>query len=504
MAAADEDQDAGSAEVGQAPRHGIVVPRGLDESPRGENALPQRTPRFGLMFDDPDLRRDPGADAIEQLAATMIRGAGATNPNGRIPAGYTYLGQFIDHDITFDPTSTLDQDNDPHALRNFRTPRFDLDSLYGAGPDDQPFLYESEAGPFRGVKLLLGENPAKDPANGEALAKVDLPRNQQGRALIGDPRNDENLITAQLHLLFIQFHNKVVDQLADDPGTLTGKDLLEEAQQTVRWHYQWIVMHDFVPKVVDADVLEAVFPRPVDGAKQTVDRTYFQFDGDPFMPVEFSVAAYRFGHSMVRDDYKLNDSGGVPIFRRSGVAGRHLGGLRRLPDSLRIEWARFFFPRTLMTPETANNQMESMLIDTSLASALSHVPPDGKALARLNLQRGRRLEVPAGPAVADKMSQPPLDEQALDLDGINDADARGKLVDGTPLWYYLLREAALLGAGGMHLGPVGSRIVVEVLAGLLEADTKSYLHADGSWTPHLGRTAGAFSMRDLIAFTLQD
>jgi hypothetical protein len=221
--------------------HGATEARGLQAVPQS----PLHQGLFGRMFRKLPAQRPPD-DLLAFLAATMIEpaGAGPELDNPAIPAGYTYLGQFVDHDITFDPTSKLQRLNDPNALRNFRTPRFDLDSLYGAGPSDNPFLYEDE-GEFAGVKLLVGRR-LDQPAFRGAEAR-DLPRNWQGRALIGDPRNDENNIVPQLQLAFIDFHNAVVDRVKAEEG-LSGQPLFEEAQRQVRWHYQWVVVHDFLKK----------------------------------------------------------------------------------------------------------------------------------------------------------------------------------------------------------------------------------------------------------------
>jgi hypothetical protein len=188
----------------------------------------------------------PADKDLEQLARTMIEEKeedpvpGQPPPpadagdNADIPSGFTYFGQFVDHDLTFDPNSKLQRDNDPDALRNFRTPRFDLDSVYADGPADNPFLYADD-----GSHLLIGK------VNG---GEDDLPRNAQGRALIGDPRNDENLIVSQIHLAFLKFHNKVLDQVHD----------FDEARRVVRWHYQWIVIHDFLEGIVCKDVVDDI------------------------------------------------------------------------------------------------------------------------------------------------------------------------------------------------------------------------------------------------------
>ena len=318
----------------------------------------------------------------------MVYAEQASDTNPWVPAGYTYLGQFIDHDITFDPTSRLDQDNEPTRLVNFRTPRFDLDSLYGRGPLDQPYLYDGDPArrgkkKLRGVKLLVGSNEV----DGKKVA--DLPRNHQDRALIGDPRNDENAIVSQLQLLFVHFHNKVIDHVLDGSPQISREDLFDEAQQLVRRHYQWIVVHDFLPKIVGREMADSVLRPGVDGAPPTVHREFYEFDEKPYMPVEFSAAAYRFGHSMVRENYVLNDdTHAVSIFGPSPRRARSLVGRRALHPDLAIEWKHFFD-----VDGPAVNQ--SMLIDPFLAAALRHVPPTRTAAGTAE-PRARRAAEAAG------------------------------------------------------------------------------------------------------------
>jgi len=287
---------------------------------------------------------DVSDDAIRALLTFM--GDPRRNPpssnNSRIPAGFTYLGQFVDHDLTFDPTSKLDRRHDPRALVNFRTPRLDLDSLYGSGPTAQPFLYDWKDSAPAGARLLVGRNPAHHPDDpAVALAADDLPRNRQGRALIGDARNDENLIVAQLHLLFMRFHNAVVDALCAR-GDVQSCDLFDEAQRTVRWHYQWIVVHEFLRLVVGEATADAVLPPAPVGAAAEAHLKHFRCEPDPFIPVEFSGAAYRFGHSMVRGSYgiKRAPSSGPPPHAVTLFPG--LEGLTWLPQSVVIDWERFF------------------------------------------------------------------------------------------------------------------------------------------------------------------
>ena len=439
----------------------------------------------------------PDDNTIEALLACT---KGRNRPNPRIPAGYTYLGQFVDHDVTFDPHSSLERANDPRALVNFRTPRFDLDSLYGAGPADQPFLYDWDCAEDRGVKLLVGHNACDCD-----YAPIDLPRNEQGRALIGDARNDENLIIAQLHLLFIRFHNKVVRRVRCRHPDMVSGEVLTEAQRLVRWHYQWIVVHDFLERIVGCTAYQALRAR-ADGVTAATARWLSAWRSEPFMPVEYSGAAYRFGHSMVRDNYNVRRTvRGVPIFRPPGEAGDDLSGFRQLPAGLVIDWDLFFFKSVTSAIPNASTR-----IDTFLAIPLRRLPPGDESLARLNLRRGRALGLPSGPDVARAMSVKPLSQEELPpllegsppgMSSVAYATLQSNL-DALPLWIYILLEARLRGdEKGLSLGPVGGGIVSEVLLGLLEADPNSYLQQRPTWTPELcADESGDFTMLDLVRY----
>jgi Animal haem peroxidase len=444
---------------------------------------------------------EAGPEELDALFAVMERRKGKSSQNPRVPAGFTYLGQFVDHDITFDPMSKLDEPNDPRSLVNFRTPRLDLDSLYGGGPADQPFLYDwPDSGPG-GTKLLVGGGgPIADPAT------EDLPRNHQGRALIGDARNDEHVIIAQLHLLFIRFHNAVVDHLRERGEAEDG--LFEKAQRIVRWHYQWIVAHEYVPKIVGAAMANDVLVKAGPGRRPRVRRRHYRWKREPFIPVEFSGAAFRFGHSMARANYSIRGKSpdellqpkAIPLFAED----RDLRGLTWLPKDRVLRWDLFFDLKALGGQVLA--AQPSFAIDTSIAPGLYQLPEDKGALPSLNLRRGAALSLPSGQSVAKRMRVRTLSEEALMLDGPIPATTRDLLLRSTPLWYYLLCEAATtLGADGVptkhsHLGPVGGRIVAEVLIGLLEGDPTSYLNAKEPWQPGELGTGPTFKIIDLIRF----
>ncbi len=488
--------------------HGVLPLRGLEDVPR--STLYEG--RFGRMFRNLPPFAPDDADLLSLGALMIETQAQADDPNldnPDIPAGFTYFGQFIDHDITFDPNSKLQRDNDPDALRNFRTPRYDLDSLYADGPDNNPYLYDAD-----GIHLLVGKN---------AAGEDDLPRNSANpkRALTGDPRNDENAIVSQLHLAFIKFHNKVVDALP-----AATPNLFDEGRRIVRWHYQWVVLHDFLRKILGGDdvVNDIVkldkYKVPFGGGTKdiqgalNVDLKFYHFRNQPFIPVEFSVAAYRFGHSMIRTDYELNpateDPNDVDIF---GDEGEDLRGFQERRAGLEIQWARFFeFSGVALKPQ------HSRRIDAKIAVGLGSLPfitDMFKSLAQRNLLRGKALGLPSGQAVARAMGMTQGNiiltpaELALPTNapGGKPGDPPRNLAaafnDNTPLWFYVLKEAEVR-CSGKKLGPIGGRIVAEVLIGLLEGDPSSFLSAEPTWQPKQGEFGatqdGKFFMSDLLRF----
>lgn len=447
--------------------------RAQQERERGLGTVPEsrlNQGRFGRLFRSLPAYRLPGNELIAALVSTMREPEeDATGPSGwsnvaspspfdhpDLPAGYTYLGQFIDHDLTFDPTSQLDRENDPNALRNFRTPRFDLDSVYGRGPHDQPYMYED-------FTLRIEE---RDDADGH----IEDPPRYGNRALIGDPRNDENAIVAQLQVLFLRAHNKALRLVQQHTG-LGGEEAFREARRVLRWHYQYVVLNDFLERIVGAELVAQVLDRDPADRFPRFDLRHYTPENEAFMPVEFSVAAYRFGHTLVRPSYKLNDAHeAVEIF---STDNEDLRGFRPLQSKHRIEWKHFF-------DEVEGREFQlARKIDTKLSPGLSKLPFEGSSLARMNLKRGEALGLPSGQSVAAAMCAERLGD--ADLSDLPEA-VRTELRENTPLWFHVLREAERRGEG-KRLGPVGGRIVAEVFFGIMRLDPLSYLHVEPCWTP---------------------
>lgn len=459
--------------------HG-TPPRGLENTPRTVSYQG----RFGRLFQTlaqvpaHDPENDADKRILAEIAAAMQEtDADPSSDNTHIPSGYTYLGQFVDHDITFDPTSSLDRRNDEEGLINFRTPRFDLDSVYGSGPDDEPFQYNKDG--HGGRCLLLKEV-------GEGF---DLPRNHQDLALIGDPRNDENGIVSQLQVAFISFHNAILEQLAAERGEVDA-DTFNEAQQLAQWHYQWVVAHDFLRRVVGEDLHRTLItehPDPDGGEREVVHLRFYRHKVNAYLPLEFSVAAYRFGHSQVRDEYSINGRFHRRLFNPEGEDFR---GFQALRSGWHASWP-FFFELDDHAPQP------SRAIDSKLSPTLMTLQGDrGERdnLALRNLLRGAALGLPSGQDVARHMGEQVLDQAHL-------APAAE---EKAPLWFYILKEAEVL-HGGAHLGPVGGRIVGETLLGLLRADPRSYLKLNPTWRPTLPTKSGnpaSFDMADLLRFAV--
>ena len=403
---------------------------------------------YARMF--PEL---PSFQADEQFLHALGRAGGlcdcgdiddSPDSLGDTAAGWPIFGQFVAHDITAD-RSILRSHTNTAELRNARSPQLNLECLYGDGPTGHPFLYQRDDP----AKFLLG------------LDGADLQRNAEGIAIVGDPRNDSHMLMSQLHLAMLKAHNAFVDE-----ARLAGVEndhVFDEAARQLRWHYQWIVLNEFLPALVGPALADQVLRggpgwfRPCHGA---------------FIPLEFADAAYRYGHSQIRHRYQLNSqTDPVPLFP-------DLLGFRAVPRQRAVDWRLFFD-----TPGATSAQ-RSKKIDGKLVGALIQLPvavtgeceiEDYHSLAVRDLQRGQGVGLPSGEAVARHIGIAPLTAEQV---AIASTGWRGE----TPLWYYILREADVC-TGGHRLGPVGGRIVTEVLVGLIDADETSFRWNHQEWRP---------------------
>lgn len=560
------EDDAPGAEQTVRKLAGDVV---LEKNSRRRGApRPKDTP-FGYLFDE--IKDDPEShlpannpaqvvDQLKALGAALLEAAPpSTVPpqpepgDSTIPPVYTYWGQFVDHDLTAntDRDSKVSDITRPDLkplepldviknLRNLRRPGFDLDSLYGSGPS---FVDKDskDAGFYDGPRFRLGKVNTDADVRGERIPPIDdldrdLPRignlldagvieedifteeqredpSFRTRAFIGDARNDENLIVAQLHLGFLRFHNAVVDQIERHPhgfgfhGRRHDAVVFERARQLTRFHYQWLVVNDWLKTITTSGVVDRLLlggPRHYRPRKEGL-----------FMPLEYSVAGFRFGHSMVRGAYDHNRNFGRPagnpgviptapfnllfLFTGNGFqpdgTRNPFAGKPELPFNWIIEWDRFTDKGSSLSMRFARK------IDTNLALALGDMVNEGnapstpppirsmlRALAQRNLLRGYLLSIPTGQAVAKALGVTPLTEAELRQNNsaaVTKALEDGGFVKKTPLWYYVLKEAEVR-ANGNSLGELGSRIVAETILGLIVNDKSSYLNQRGGWDPSEG------------------
>jgi hypothetical protein len=467
-------------------KFGYMAPRAL----RNASKLPFNAANRALL------------DRLGDLMGNSGRETGiADSP---IPAGFTYVGQFVDHDITLDVQSNLDAATNAETINNMRSPSLDLDSLYARGPALDPFFYDFPAAPTppTAIKFALGSNQQNGPggAGGNAgragmvqksdfdVPRIHKPLSPSGgslTAVIGDPRNDENLIVSQFHHAMLRLHNRVVDDLVTQG--FSG-DIFVEAKRLVTHHYQWAVVHDFLHRICGAPAVNA--------AMQSVVAP----PGSAFrMPVEFSVAAYRFGHSMIRDTYWLNHT-----FIRQPLSD--IFDFIRKPNlPVRSNWVidfNAFFATGVPVP-VFNSARK---IDSVLANGLESLPGFSgmmAVLARRNLLRGLALGLPSGQAMAALVGVAPMTAaqltSGLPANEVALLNASGRLLlKKTPLWYYVLREAAVMQQGD-QLGPVGAAIVARTFVRILKRDGSSYLHWPGGFVPSLpAQTPGQFSFADLV------
>lgn len=444
---------------------------------------------------------DSGEAGLIALGEAMIEERIDPTTTGTLntpKAGFTYLGQFIDHDLTLDLTPLdLARGSDLSRVVNFRNPQLDLEHVYGATPDIWAFLYR-QAGLRSAPQLLVGQTAANS-INGQPLpaSENDLPRSSDGIALVGDPRQDENLIIAQLQVAFLKLHNAIInnaDYLGASQHYQNAGSVFDAARRVLTWHYQWIVRHDYLRQILDGQVFN-----DLDRVEQTIKVVGADFQ----IPVEFSLGAFRFGHSMVRQEYFYNDHHSEAqlledLLTRTGGGG---GAVPALPADWVIDWKRFFF-----VGAGSGTAQHSSAFDTQLAKGLHTLPTGPRGSAHLpvrTLQRGERVGLPSGQAVAISLGVPHLSSEQM-LGGRHSAIlAQYGYEKQTPLWYYILREAEVLG-NRERLGPAGSHIIARIILGALLNDPRSYLSVDRSWVPTLPgpATPELYGMAELLRIIL--
>jgi hypothetical protein len=454
--------------------------------------------RGGVLDANDQLPASPNAAVQAQAAINLIvdPALNLNNPNNTThTAGTTFMGQFMDHDMTFDQTSALGEETEPEESPNTRSPTLDLDSCYLGGPKKAPHLYG-----FQGSRIKF--------KIGSVGLFEDLPRDSAGTAIIGDPRNDENLMLAQLHAAFLLFHNRAVDYVKARNRRADDDEVFAEAQRLTRWHYQWMIVHEFLPLFIGQELTDRILFR---GRK-------FYRPNVAFMPVEFQGAAYRFGHTMIRPSYRANRVGnagtlpGAPAF--FGMIFDPAGEGQADPVDLRgggrrprrfIGWETFFDFGLQEFNGSGPAVKPNKIIDAKISTPLFLLPVGTIAgfqagqpisLPQRNLLRGVTWSLPSGQKIAREIGGDPVEVPQFQPFGFN-------LHRSSPLWAYCLHEG-FVQTGGLTLGQVGGTIVGEVIIGLLELDHRSFLAADRGWKPTLpqrdGKVTGEFRMVDFLTF----
>lgn len=398
---------------------------------------------------------------LEELANSMkeTKREARKNPSKVISNGEGIFSQFLAHDITFETGSKLKGfSNSMGLFQNDRTINLDMDCVYGQ--KTQSFLYDKSDS----AKILLGKKYKKG-----TVEWYDLQRNEQGKAIIPDARNDENIIVSRMQVLFIQFHNKMVDYLR---AKKYKGNLFNEARRLVIWYYHWLIIHEYLYKIMDWEVFESI---KKNGCK------YFLQPHQ--LPLEFTGAAFRVGHSQTREMNRINKDTEKSLFE--------LGFFDRMLDY--VDWHYLF--------NFGDDKCQfAQLIDTEIGSSFHNIPfikvtpRINRSLPYLNLKRGVAYGLPSGEDVAKRLGFEPIEI----------TETKELKLSGTPLWFYILREAQLLGHKGEHLGPVGSTILGECFFSIMKNDDLSFLKLHPKWKPSLGKDIGEFEFTDLVRFVKKE
>lgn len=542
--------------------HSLSAPATDGQDPVGQNPgqIPlgaQRRSRFCYLF--PELANDPMSglfpgtsedetvQRLKQFEAVFRPPELPARLRMQLPAVYTYFGQFVNHDMSA-PTGgmlvnvaslspagimgSLDlpglfkewraADIEPildHFVNEHETP-LTLSSLYGDGPDsDDPevqALYADDRLHFR-----LAQTIGLSAERFGAITKTppglihrnqgahDIPRDGT-RALIADRRNDSNLILCQLHLALMLLHNKAVDAL--QPGIPDRVALFAAARQLVNLHYQWCILNDYLPHLLADGVLATVL---ADAPRLRTNA----------VPMEFTTAAFRFGHSMVGESYDFNPNFGFQGRIKAAATLKELfdftshAGMRgqavQLPDHWVADWNRL----TRLSPDGAT---QSERIDLDFSVTMLNLVGEGASLTHgsiffRNILRGFHRRIPFGQQLASAYKLPVLSDAQIaaalppktmvpDDGNLRELARDMGILTHTPAWVYFLAEAQVL-SGGERLGPTASHIIAETFVGLLRHNPMSVLNVMGGWHPGSSplKTAAAQpldSIRALILFAV--
>ena len=412
--------------------------------------------------------QDRYREALVALGSAMIDDGSRVSddrPEILVDCGYTYFGQFVAHDLTKD-VSSVDEAwrKEPEELENLQTPKLDLGVLYGDGPESSGELYEEDR-----VRLKVG-------LSRPGGRSFDICVGADGGRVLADDRGAENLILRQMTAVFARLHNFAVEQFRGEIAE--EKALFERARLQTQWQFQWLVCRDYLQTLLDLKVYKKVFGE----SRSTIRWDTFS------IPIEFSAAAMRFGHAMVRPNYlfSFGQEMRLPqIFGRTPDRGA-------LDDKLEIKWG-FFFQGA--SPEGA---LTSRPIDTRLSEPFHELPADligtpevacphfriaknPAQLAVRTLLRGAGLRLASGQTVARAFGERVMSARELSQNCDGEETEKGRilreagLVQETPLWYYILKESELI-ENGNRVGPIGSHLVAETIHAALRSDPSSYLN----------------------------
>lgn len=417
--------------------------------------------QFKKIFPNLPAHQTTAAD-LELLSKVMMDpNTRAPVDGAKVPAMLTYLGQFFDHDVTHDTQTTLNVPADLTTIENKETSYFDLSNVYGANNE---FL--NAQGKFDIGRTLNGED--------------DLPRDPTtGLALIADIRDDENLVISQLQLAFFKHHNRIFSELQLTNASLPLTQLIDMTKRQVILHYQYIVVHDFLKPICGQ-----YFDRLFDAQGTPVVHPAIEALG-PSIPVEFTGALYRMGHSMVRDAYYVNaDFDVFPIFAQQLPAPLtsppDLRGKRPLPSFFTFDWSMFTpmpFSKGFQVAENFDYFITQSLYTLPILPGV--IGGGSNILPLRNLLRGVTYGLPTGQELARALGIP--ESEILSVTNRNwvlqtlntDLTTAADLIrltelygEQTPLFMYGLMDNHLNGYGD-HLGVLPSLVIGNVILNLI-------------------------------------